>query len=120
MPKTESEYWLRDLSGQYAVTSTPDDWTPRGWAVTNKEPRKDDLVWATNSETGGSQVFAYGATEQWAALGWQLSEPPTPRDLTKDPVLVDQAEDETPADEEPVVKAAPAPKKSARAKNEES
>lgn len=120
MPKTDSEYWLRDSSGQYAVTQNPDAWTPHGWAVVNKEPKKTDLVWLQHNETGGKQAFAYGVVEQWQALGWHQSEPPLPRDLTKDPVLVDVEDDEIPSANEPVVDSAPAPKKSASAaKNKE-
>lgn len=116
MPKTDAEYWVRDLSGQYGTTTSPEEWTPRGWVVVRKQPRSTDLVWLQHNVTGGKQVFAYGSVEQWGALGWELSEPPTPKDLTKDSSLVDvDEEDEALAEESVLVEATATPKKAATA-----
>jgi hypothetical protein len=86
-------YWMTDTSGVKALVAGADErdrWRPHGYADT-ADPVAGDLVWLQHDVSGGRQVFAAEAAEQWAGLGWHPSAPPEPVDLTKDPMLVDQA-----------------------------
>lgn len=56
-------------------------------------PLADDRqVHVANAATGGQATLPYGVLAAWGVLGWVPAGPPAPVDLTKDPVLVDQAE----------------------------
>lgn len=85
----------------------PDDvdrWKVRGWQPADK-PADTEMIWMHNATTDGRAKCPLGVVEQWRALGWELSAPPEPVDLTKDRRFTDQ-----PANEP----AAKAPTKSAR------
>lgn len=105
---SKTSYWLTDTSGVKALIVGADErdrWSPHGWHPT-ADPVAGDLVWLQHETTGGQQVFAAEAAESWKGLGWHPSAPPEPLDLTKDPMLVDQAPPtvirlEAPADAEP-------------------
>lgn len=86
--ETDPSVWIVDVEGVYAKTDQADYWTPQGWKKA-PEPGPQDLVWLRQAITGGKAKFAYTISATWSALGWELSEPPTPVDLTKDHKLVD-------------------------------
>jgi hypothetical protein len=98
---SKNTYWIADPAGVKARvegTAERDEWTRvHGWSEA-PEPGPGDLVWMQHSEHGGRARFASEAAPQWTGLGWEYAGPVAAPDLTKDPVLVDQA----PAPTEPV------------------
>jgi hypothetical protein len=62
-----------------------------GYTEVTTEPAADRQVHVANAATGGQAVLPYGVLAAWGVLGWVPAGPPAPVDLTKDPVLVDQA-----------------------------
>lgn len=63
-----------------------------GYTEVTSEPAGDRQVYVAHTATGGHAVLPYGVLAAWGVLGWVPAGPPAPVDLTKDPVLVDQAE----------------------------
>ncbi|AGL13880.1 hypothetical protein [Actinoplanes sp. N902-109] len=98
---TKTLYWIADTTGAKAIVEGADErdtWTKvRGWAETT-EPVAGELVWMQHEEHGGRAQFDARVVPDWEHLGWNVSSPPEPVDLTKDPTLVDQP----PAEAEPV------------------
>jgi hypothetical protein len=93
MTTQQKKYWVTSIDGAKAVVEGADErdrWTRvHGWSETD-EPAAGDMVWLEHEVTHGRQVFSAEAAPQWAGLGWHPTSPPEPRDLTKDPQLVDQ------------------------------
>lgn len=87
-----SATWMTDLTG--AVAQIPadqvDTWANRGWAPTD-EPTGVQQVWTRHTGHGGHAKFAAAALEDWHARGWELSAPPEPGDLTRDPLPAEPA-----------------------------
>lgn len=95
-------FWMTDEFGAKALVTGVDERNrlrPHGWRETT-EPTGQDLVWLRHDVTEGQQLFSHAAAGQWAELGWHPSPPPEPVDLTKDPMLVDQAAAPAPAVED--------------------
>jgi hypothetical protein len=91
----KNSYWIADAEGNKALVEgaeARDVWTKvRGWSVTD-EPGPTDQVHVVNANPEiGAGRMPYAAVELHAGLGWSAGPPPEPYDLTKDPVLVDQA-----------------------------
>ena len=93
---SKSTYWIADTEGIKALVEgadARDEWIQvRGWAVAD-EPAPTDQVHVvnTNPEIGPGRLPYGSLAAGMDGLGWSAGPPPQPYDLTKDPVLVDQA-----------------------------
>lgn len=92
----KNTYWISDTEGNKALVEGAeerDKWTLiHGWTVAN-EPGPTDQVHVVNShpEIGPGRLPYGSLAAGMAGLGWSAGPPTEPYDLTKDPVLVDQA-----------------------------
>ena len=92
---SKQKYWIADPNtGVKAVVegaAERDRWVQvQGWSETDG-PAPSDRVWVHNAQTDGRAAMTHeAALGLWAGLGWTLSAPPEPLDLTKAPARVDQ------------------------------
>lgn len=88
----KQKYWIASSIGYHALVEgadARDEWTKiRGWHEAAEPTNPDTQVHVVNGDLAGCIPLA--AIGDWAALGWEPGPPPVPRDITKDPVLVDQ------------------------------
>ena len=93
MPETKKS-WLVDAEGNYAAVEPGeiDTWIPRGWSRAQDGPQSS-FVWLQHEVHGGKAKFPVAAVANWESLGWHPAAPPEPVDVTKDPVLVDVADE---------------------------
>lgn len=93
---SKSTYWIADTEGVKALVEgaeARDEWTKvHGWSVVD-EPGPTDQVHVVHADPAvGPGRLPYGALAAGMdGLGWSAGPPSAPYDLTKDPVLVDQA-----------------------------
>lgn len=96
MPDEKTTVWIADIEGRKATVDDFVDWRPHGWVETT-EPAGEEFVWLEHEETHGKQLFPAAVVDQWSALGWKPSAPPSPVDLTRDPNLTDVPDEPVPA-----------------------
>lgn len=105
---TKNTYWIKNPNGYYAQVEGADErdrWTKvQGWTEAD-EPPPTAQVYIQHPDLAEYGLIPFEALGgQWEALGWTAGPPPEPRDITKDPALVDQ-----PAAARVAAPAAPAP-----------
>lgn len=91
---TKNTYWIKNPNGYYAQVEGADErdrWTKvQGWAEAD-EPPPTAQVYIQHPDLAEYGLIPFEALGgQWEALGWTAGPPPEPRDITKDPALVDQ------------------------------